>query len=181
MAARSAGPRHVRAVQGIELLLDIGQHWRLDVVPPGVERHLVFHHMGRTDFPRPTRRRRRPAPPAVPRVCTPGAPRRAPRTLHASRKTAGHHFRRDDLAHEASLFPGRREFGPFPLIIVTFENAQAVFMNNLQVCHHTLINQSAKPVPHTSRSFSGRQAALAGLVLGSLTAAMPLMGCKYLQ
>ena len=52
-------------------------------------------------------------------------------------------------------------------------------MNNLHLGNQLDKIHGASASPQISRSFSGRQAALAGLVLGSLTAAMPLTGCKY--
>ena len=52
------------------------------------------------------------------------------------------------------------------------------FTDNLQLRNHLEIHGPSASA-QTSRSFSGRQAAFAGLVLGSFTAAMPDTGCRY--
>ena len=122
------GERRVRqgsieAVQGIELLLDIGQHG-VHVVLPGVERHLVFHHMGRTEFLSQAKRRGSAAQ----------RHQQCPEFVHREHRAEHHEHQSacvkrqdtgfpgaDDLAHEASPFPGHsRNLAPFLSIIKLF-------------------------------------------------------------
>lgn len=54
-------------------------------------------------------------------------------------------------------------------------------MKILQLCNHLFFMiQGPSAAPHISASAWGGQAALAGLVLGSRTAARPVTGCTYL-
>ena len=111
------------AVQGIELLLDIGQHG-VHVVLPGVERHLVFHHMGRTEF----------LPQAKRHGSAAQRHQQCPEFVHREHRAEHHEHQSacvkrqdtgfpgaDDLAHEASPFPGHsRNLAPFLSIIKLF-------------------------------------------------------------
>ena len=115
--------------------------------------------------------------------------RKGPQPVHRQHRAQHHEHQRrrvvrqdtglpgaDDLAHGRSPFPGQ-----VPLIvpiIQPFAKNASGFMKNLQLGNYLVI-QSASAVPHTCRSISGRQTALAGLVLGSLTAARPVTGCRY--
>ena len=165
-------------MQSVQLLLDVCQHG-VHVPHTRVEGHLGFYHTGRADlFGRQECRRsgyqRR---------------RKGPQPVHRQHRAQHHEHQRrrivrqdtglpgaDDLAHGRSPFPGQ-----VPLvvpIIQPFAKNASGFMKNLQLGNYLVI-QSISAVPHTCRSISGRQAALAGLVLGSLTAARPVTGCRY--
>jgi hypothetical protein len=71
-----------------------------------------------------------------------------------------------------------RGIAPYVIHNTAPREKRKAFTDNLQPGHHLLIH-GKRAAPQISRSFSGRQAAFAGLVLGSFTAAMPDTGCRY--
>ena len=167
-------------MQGVQLLLDVSQH-TVHVLHTGVEGHFGLHHtgraglLGRAEDDCRSAQRRQQRPQLVDRQ------HRAQHHERQRRRIVRQHtglLGADDLAH--GRFSSSGADAPYSIHNTALLKKHKDFMKILHLGHHLTEIHGPSAAPQTSRSFSGRQAALAGLVLGSLTAAMPDTGCKYL-